>query len=284
MNAVKDILKRINQVPPLSDTATSMLDVLGDPEHTVRDVLRVVENDASLATAVLKTVNSAAFGLRQEISTLERGVSYLGDKMVAGIALSMSTGTMFTRPLGGYAAGEGDLWRHSVCTAVACREVAAATGGRVSADVAYAAGLLHDIGKAIISEYLADEALRIIEAIDSGEHHGYLEAERAILGTDHAEVGGALAKQWNLPPRLVTAIRRHHEPAKAKGPWQALTYVVHLGDILAMMGGTGTGQDTLLYPLDKRYEEFVDMDERRLENVVLRVTAEYERQAPLLDQ
>lgn len=277
MVSLNKIIAKVNQIPLLSQTALQLLDVLGREEYDARDLTRIVRTDPGLSANILRLVNSAAFGLRQRVSSLEHAVSYLGERAVTGAALNMYASVVYENPMEGYGGESGQLWDHSIRTAMAAKELAGMTGGRVNPSVAYTCGLLHDIGKAVISEFLTDSVQGILAAIDSGETSDYLEAERHELGTDHAEIGAALAEHWNLPEEIAESIRFHHRPSDSGPEWIALVYVVHLADIVSMLGGTGTGADTLMYSLDSRYESYVDISGRELEKLILSVADEYEK-------
>lgn len=277
MDKIKQIVAKVAQMPPLPRSTVQLMEVLGDEGHTVSDVCRVVESDPALAGNILKVVNSAAFGMAQQVSSLERAVAYLGNKMVGAIALSSSTGRVYEDELEGYEGEAGLLWRHCVCCAVAARELAPFATSKVEPDLAYTAGLLHDIGKSVISEFLAGSGPAIIESISAEKVSDYLDAEQRLLGMDHSQVGAALAEHWNLPEPLKQAIGLHHKPGEADEEYRHLVYVVHLADLIAMMEGEGTGTDALQYHLDPAFETFVAVGAEDLERVLLKVLEEFER-------
>lgn len=277
MSKSEEIIKRVKQIEPLPQAALQLMRVIEDPDHSVMDIVRVCESDPALTTNILKVVNSAAFGLRQPVATLERAVSFLGNKMVGSIALSVSLGKVYDSDLSGYDSERGLLWKHSVCTAVAARELAAYSTHPVEPQVAYVAGLLHDLGKTVLSEFLEGEAPSLVEYVDDERYTDFLQAERETLGISHTEVGKELAEQWNLPETLVATMAYHHTPSEAPEELQPLVYVIHLADLIAMLEGESTGADALLYHLDPGYEAFVRLDKDSLEHVVITVLSEFER-------
>ena len=268
---ITDAIKRIN---PLSDSAVRLMSIIGNREHTLQDVVRIVETDSTLAARILRTVNSAAFGLTNSVDSVNRAVSYLGDKTVAGIALEICASSLYQSPLDGYMTGKGQLWRHCLRTAIASREIAKHSKSDTNPEVAYTAGLLHDIGKSVLDEWLSKRAPITFEALDAGEED-FQEAEKSLIDTDHAEAGALLISAWGLPRSLQEAVRHHHSPSQASEEYSALTYAVHLGDFLAMMGGTGTGIDTLQYTLDPAYGEYFTIDPHELDRVSFQVGQEY---------
>ncbi|WP_051327320.1 HDOD domain-containing protein [Desulfatibacillum aliphaticivorans] len=272
-----DIKDSIAKVKPLSQSAVRLMSIMADPDHTVAQIAAVVESDPILTGNVLRVVNSPAFGLRAKISTVARAVSYTGGNMVVGLALHLCASGIFNNPLDGYESQRGSLWRHCLFTAIASREIARFSDGKADPEVAYTAGLLHDIGKAVMSAPLGDSARKIVAIADKGEMPDFVAGEAKAVGTDHPEVGEAIAIHWSLPGPLREVIRHHHAPSKAKEEYRTLVYAVHLGDFIAMMSGTGTGADTMLYLLDHDYRNFVDISAAELEKVILDAGQEYQQ-------
>lgn len=277
MPVPSDILKSVKSLRPLSQSAARLLQIINNPNHNLKEVVRVVEVDSVLTANILRVVNSAAFSRRNEVTTVDRALPILGEKMVVGVALGICTSHLFNEALDGYASEEGELWRHSLRCAIAARDIAEYSKDRVSPDVAFTAGILHDLGKSVISTYLEGNTHDMAAGADRGQFADYIEAEQKTLGTDHAEVGGIVAKHWNLPPPLMEVMRCHHAPADAPPEHRALVYVVHLADFVAMMGGTGTGADTMVYRIDERYKEYVTISRKELAKVLLRTGDEYEK-------
>lgn len=257
MPSLVDIIKKVAETPTLSESATLLINLMSKPGHNTGDVARVIECDALLTAKVIEVANSSAFSPLQPITSISRAVSHMGDKIVVGIAVASCAKAVYDKDLDGYESKRGELWEHSLMTAIASREVAKASKGKVSRELAYTGGLLHDIGKSVISEFLGGATRMIVDRIDSGRNSDYLEAERAILRTDHCNIGAKLAKHWKLPSPLQAVIKHHHKPALAEPGDVPLAYVVHLGDMLAMMSGSGTGADSMMYHIDKGYEEYI---------------------------
>ncbi len=271
------IANRVSNIPLLSHVASQLLAILGGSDHSMQDVVKIVETDISLTAQVLRVANSAAFYRGQDVTTVSNAILNLGEKMVTGVALGSCASRVFNSPLEGYESPSGELWNHSLRTAIASREIAAVTAVSVSTDIAFTAGLLHDIGKSIISEFLIDTADEMLSKCDNGLHDDFLAAEKEQIGTDHAMIGYKLACHWNLPEPISAVILNHHHPNDAEEEYKELVYIVHIGDILAMMGGTGTGIDTLFYKIDERYEEYISMQSDSIPQILLTVQEEFER-------
>lgn len=271
------VMTLVQAVRPLSGEASRLLTLMGDEDHSVRDIVQIVECDPALTAHVLKVVNSAAFNLNRRVGTLDVAVSFLGDSNILGIAMAAAGGEVFNADLNGYEGTRGDLGKHCLWTAIGARELALHTDGKVNGGIAFTAGLLHDIGKVVISDLLEGGVYGMVQGIESREFADFIAAERAAVGTDHAEVGALLAEHWKLPEQLREAILHHHAPAQADPRMQHLVYIVHMADILSMMGGYGTGADAMQYTLDPDYQEYVDIQPELLESVVLNTQIEFNK-------
>lgn len=269
------ILKEVKVIPPLSRTAAELIQVLDSERHTIDDVVDVVSCDPMLAGQLLKISNCAAFARRNPVDTISGAVSYLGDKLVVGIALGATASSIYDAPLDGYEGKSGVLWLHSLRTAIAAREISKYTDKTVTSGVAYTSGLLHDIGKAVLSVHLRDKTEDIVKLIEENPQVDFCEAERKFCGVTHCDIGLLLAQHWNLPDSLKTVIEFHHTPSEAPDRYKALCYVSHLADMVAMMAGTGTGTDTMRYTFDSNYIDFINIDRHELDRMLLVLGIEF---------
>ena len=243
----------------------------------MRELVKIIEVDGVLTSHVLRVANSAAFARPVPVATIDRALPLLGERLVIGIALGVCAVQLYEDPLDGYASERGALWRHSLRCAIAAREIAPFCRTEVFPDLAFTAGIVHDLGKAVLSSYLESASAEITSSLDKGVFTDYLDAERETLGTDHAEVGAAVGSRWNLPPALIRVMQHHHLPSGADEAFRPLLYAVHLGDFAAMMAGIGTGADTMVYNIDQHYKDYVKISGKELERVMLRTGDEYER-------
>ena len=277
-----EILKTVKSVPALSPGASKLLEVLGSGKYEISDIVQIIENDSALTVNVLKVVNSASMGLRREMDSVHQAVAFLGETKVIGIALASAGGETFNAELAGYHGDRGMLGRHCLWVAIAAREMARHTDGMVDAGVAFTSGLLHDIGKAVISDFMVDLVPTIMEMSSTDVEPDHLNAERGVMGTDHCEVGCGLARHWKMPESLIAGIEHHHHPAEAPEENKAMAYVIHLADTLAMMQGFGTGVDDMQYKFDVGYEQFVKLDSSGLEGLALDVQIDFNSTAEAL--
>jgi putative nucleotidyltransferase with HDIG domain len=272
----KTLEEALAGVKPISPALIKLVDVTADARHSLQDVLEVIRFDSVLTAQLLRAANSAAFRRSEPVDSLDMAISLLGERFVVGLAMELRSDGFFDRPLVGYESEAGDLWRHGIKTALAARLLCRYSQQPIDGGLAFTAGILHDIGKVVLSGLLEGETADMVASVGSGQDHlSFLGAEREKLGYDHCEAGAALAEKWRLPACYCEAIRWHHQPARSQPECVPLVYAVHVGDALAMMAGAGTGADCLLYPLDAAVNTYLKLDDESIPRVLLEMDREY---------
>ncbi|MFY9486458.1 MAG: HDOD domain-containing protein, partial [Bacillota bacterium] len=208
---MNDIFRRVGDLPPLPAVAAKVLEILKDPDADLTALVSIIEKDQALTAKILRVSNSAYYGLVRRISTVKDAVVTLGFNNMRNQVLALSAYSLMQGPASGYALEAGSLWDHSLCTGLCAEHLADTLGYKSIKDEVFIGGLLHDIGKTILSYYVSARFSNILERVDQlGQT--FVEAERAELGFDHAEVGARVALRWNLPESLVSMIGDHHKP------------------------------------------------------------------------
>ena len=240
-----EIIARVKRLPRLPDTAVRLASVLGDPDSSIEQIVDTIRYDQTVTADVLRLCNSAYFGLSKRVESIDDAVRLLGTAKVLQLVMSAHVQTMLQRPQEGYGLMPGALWEHSVAVALGCREFAQ----RIAPErvgLSFTLGLLHDIGKVVLNEYVAAEYAEIVRRA-TDEQLSFVEVEEQVLGFTHAEVGGRLAERWSLPESLIHSVRYHHEPEKSPTP-DLLLDSVHLADATCLVMGIGSGMvDGLAY-------------------------------------
>lgn len=266
---VEEILKSVRDLPPLPQSVERVLQLTDDPQSTVGEVAAAVAMDQALVADILKLANSAYYGFSRRIGTIQEAIVLLGFATVRSLIFASSVKGLLGRKMEGYFLEAGELWRHSLGCAVAARIVAKRARYR-GIENAFVAGLLHDIGKVVLSFYVHSQFAEIV-GLTKASDISFIQAEKQVLGIDHCEVGSAIAQHWNLPDDLASAIRDHHQPSRA-GEARDLASIVHLADALCLMMGVGIGGDGLLYPLCLDVLGQLDLDVRDIESLLSEVT------------
>jgi HD-like signal output (HDOD) protein len=223
----REIEREILSLRPLSESARAILDLLGRSDHSLHDLIAVVECDGPLTIRVLNIVNSAIFALPMKIEAISHAIVYLGEKAVVSIALSCSASELFGEDPSDFTAG---LWEDAVQTAIAARLIAGSEARGVDPASAFTGGLIRDVGQSVLWRLLKDEASGLELCIASGRASELCSAERELTGTDHCEVGVRVGEHFELPPSLISLIRDHHEPERADPEIQGLVDVIHVAE------------------------------------------------------
>ena len=244
MDNLTHILKKVNRLEPIPTVIHKVLDLAGDPESSLKDLVEVVERDPAITANLLKTVNSAHMGLPVKVDSVRQAVSMLGLQQVVEMVLSQNLSGNLQRSQKGYGLAKGDLWRQSLAVAMVARTLARQRD-LMSLPAIYTAALLKDIGKVVLHEFVSDQ-LPTIQNLVAEQGLSFVEAEKEVLGMDHTALGGIIAKQWHFSPHMTYMIENHHlpNPASRNDPATATLY---LADMVAMMVDTGIGVDRLAY-------------------------------------
>jgi putative nucleotidyltransferase with HDIG domain len=242
MNLVDEILASASRLPQAVAVFQRVVQLIEDPESSAQDVVDVIQYDPSITANILKTCNSSRFGTRREIHSVREALVRIGFNQLLEIILSQECTSLFDRSYRGYDLEFGALWRHSVACALLAKIIATHLK-RENTPQLFTAGLLHDIGKIVLSEFVDRHFDEIKTGLERG-NRAFIEAEKEVLGIDHAELGGRISEQWNFPESIVAAIRFHHDPLLAPAHHE-LVSLIYLSDVVALMTGVGGGADGL---------------------------------------
>ncbi len=274
MTSIEDIVSQVGALPPLPDTALKLMRVMNDPGSSMDDIVEAVKYDQAVTGEVLKLCNSAFFGLSRQVTSLNDAMLTLGTVKVLQLVMSVHTNSMLSREQKGYGLQPGVLWKHSVAVALAS-SLFAQRIKLPNVNLVFTAGLLHDIGKVILNEYVADKFAEIIRRVtDDGSSFG--EAEQQVLGFSHEEIGGMIAEKWRLPDAIVRCIRYHHTPGQLEPP-DELVDTVYLANCICLLLGVGLGEDGLCYRADPAVMERHQLGEHDLEEVGAQMMIELQR-------
>jgi putative nucleotidyltransferase with HDIG domain len=244
---IKTIINGIQDLPTLPLVAQRLQEVMDDPLSSAEDAAKVIEGDQSLAAKVLSLVNSAYYGLPREITKISQAVPLLGFRATSQLALSISVINLFNEKEEGKFDREG-LWLHSIGCAICAKNIAKRANYSRPEDC-FSGGLLHDVGKLVLDQFLHDELIAILERTEK-EKISFLEAERNRLGIDHAVIGEWLARRWKLPLSVVVSIRHHHQAIGERQGFSmsqdCVVDIVRLADTICRHQGVGRNGDRLV--------------------------------------
>ena len=257
------IISKIQTLPGISGVATQILAILDDPDSTAEEVQKILRLDPGLTANILKLTNSAYFGLPNKVGSIRQAVVMLGWKRLVRIVLATCVNAVMDKPIPGYDLPPGELWRHSVAVSVTAEGLMKELN-LAEDDEIFTAALLHDLGKLVMGEFVAEDLDSIRLTAEKGVP--FQMAERAVLGTDHAEIGGMLMEKWSFPSKFVEAVRWHHEPDSAETP-SSFIDIVHVANVLCLMLGIGAGIEGLHYQPSVAATKRLGLKPRQLEVV-----------------
>jgi len=206
----------------LPSISREIIEMSADSMAAASSMARIIEKDPVLTSRLLKVVNSAFYGFRRQIVSVEHAVVILGNDEVVNLAFSIAVHQIMDR----IAPKQGVLlWEHSLMVAHLAQWIGPLLGYN-GGNALYTLGLLHDFGKIIFLQrgYTPGDLTTMSSLQD-------LAAEERETGMSHAEMGAFIAERWNLPEDIVDGLLCHHVPSKAKDISLAVT--VHLADIVA---------------------------------------------------
>jgi putative nucleotidyltransferase with HDIG domain len=201
---------------------------MSNPNVSPKEIAQVVRQDPAMCAKLLQLVNSSYFGIARRVASVEQAIVYLGFELVRNLSI---TAHIF-RSAEAMPAVAGlsfeSLQEHGVLTAAVAMKIAP---DAKSADDAFTAALLHDVGKVILTNAVPDRVAELI-ALSRKSGQPMHATELQVLGVTHAEVGAYLLGLWGLPVPIVEAVAYHHSPASIAHTTLNTLAIVHIADAL----------------------------------------------------
>lgn len=227
--SIETIQSRVATLPAMPSVTMELMLAFTDEELETETLARKLSRDQALVARVLRVANSPFYGLRRQICTVQEAIVVLGLSSVRMLVTAAAViGQFPTRER------RDDLhafWQHSIgvacCAKVLCEHVGEHVGE--NHDTAFVCGLLHDIGRLVLVHYYPLQYAQV-EDYCVLEDVSRLDAERAVLGLDHAAIGAALVAHWNFPQQIQQAVAGHHLTEAATAP--VLTSLTHVADVI----------------------------------------------------
>lgn len=232
------LIVEANALAPLPASSSRLSAMLTNDDWNVADVERVIALDQALTLRMLRMANSALSGSEKQIVSVREAVVRMGTGAVLSVAVASGAQRELKRSIPEYHIAEGELWKHSVASALATETLSQFCGPLPTE--AFVSALLHDIGKLVLGRFLDPELLAFLKAAREQGDQSSMAAELEILGVHHGELGGIVAQHWNLPERIVKGIIYHHTPDDAN---DSIADIVHVADAAAKRLGAGTVQN-----------------------------------------
>lgn len=244
--AREELLAALRDLPPLPSVVLELVESLGHEDLSAAQYAAKISRDQALAAKTLRLANSSFYGRGRQVHSVKEAIAVLGLRMVRAVVTAAGVAGSFRRDPG---FDHNAFWRHSIGSAL-CAQALANELRRDDGDLAFTVGLLHDIGRLALASAFAS-AYAEVEQWRRAQDCPIGEAERTVLGIDHAEVGGLIARQWNFAQAIVDAIRQHHAPPASAE--LSLTGIAHVADSIAhalgLAGDADEAVPTLVLPV-----------------------------------
>ncbi|MDY0131208.1 MAG: HDOD domain-containing protein [Desulforegulaceae bacterium] len=237
----KQIEKKVDQIKPIPQIVIKIISMINSKSAGLKDIGKEIKKDQVISAKVLQLSNSAFFDRTYPIDTIDEAILQIGEENLAKHILNHYIKELFSSSDRGYSLCKGGLFHHSLSTALINEKLCKYT--RIEPPQAgYTAGLLHDIGKIILDQYVSkSKPLFYRELLNKTKN--IIDVEKELFGLDHAEAGILLAKKWNLPEVIQDIISLHHRPKEAKRN-KNIIILTHIADILSSWYMTGVLPET----------------------------------------
>jgi putative nucleotidyltransferase with HDIG domain len=196
---------------PVPQAALKIMRLMDEEEYDIRILAAELRKDQVLSARTLQLANSVMFSSRHRIESIDHALMHLGVNLVMKFVIAAAVDGFFSQSGMGYSLCKGGLYHHAVGAAVVADKLARLTGA-AKPGLAYAAGLLHDIGKVVLDQFVGAAYPLFYRQLIEERTADFTQAEQALFGTTHPAVGFQLAQRWSFPDTLAEAIRCHHEP------------------------------------------------------------------------
>ena len=255
---------RLNDFPAMPAFVGQIATLARSQDTDIRHIADRIRLDPGITANILKLANSAEFGTARSIRSLQEAIVRLGLKQLFQMIVAYGIAPRMAKAMPGYELRPEEMLAHSLWTALASEEFCRVLGVKTP-DMMFTAGLLHDLGKLAMDEFVATLKNDLKQDVrDRSET--FDEAEQNRLGISHAEAGAVILDRWNFPEPLVAAARWHHHPDQA-GPLSPLVSMVHIAEFLAYEEGVGAGIDGFTYRLSDEAVSCLKLKSRTIEYV-----------------
>jgi HD-like signal output (HDOD) protein len=261
------LIDRIGKLTPLPVTVQRLTAAVVDGEVPIAKIAEIMEYDQAIAANVLRLANSSFYAALGPVGTLRDAAARVGTGALLNLAMDQHLNALrVDAPM--YELTENDLWIHGAACSLAIEEIVRESVADVP-QIASAAALIHDVGKLVIVRYLKADVSTLLAVCDR-DGISFVEAERRILGCDHAEVGGAVARHWRFSEETIRAVEEHHR-VPLDNPAPILDAVI-LANLVAKTLGAGLGAEGMNFDLDVQVPRRLGIDTGTFCRIVLKTS------------
>lgn len=268
--SMEDVVRGLRELPSLPSIVLELLAAMDQENASIGYLADRISHDQALTAKTLRLANSSFYGVPSSVTTVQQAIAILGFGTVRMLIAAASIKETFNREM--HASFDiKQFWRYAIATALCAKSLA--PGMRVSADVAFITGLLHDVGQLVLAIQFPARYAVVLAQRAAGDC-ALIDVERAFMGIDHALVGGALATHWSFPTEMQDAVKCHHADHGASQAGLALA--VHLADALAHALDLTGNADEAVPVVAEAVWNHLPQDPEKLERMTRDIAAEYQ--------
>lgn len=268
--SLQSLINERMKLPSLPDIYNKTMASIYNADVPIADIAQIISKDTTLSAKVLQLVNSSFYGLLKPVETLPHALALIGTDQLLTIVNGVSVVSVF-KDLSSSMLNMRQFWEHSVACGIVCRQLASYMDGIVNSERYFVAGLLHDIGRLVMIQAIADDMAGSM-AKARVKRCPLVWTEKETLGFDHAQAGAYLSKTWNLPVTLEQMIRYHHEPLSVHQNNDPA--VVAVADFLVTALQIGSSGNAFLPCFSREIWERLDLNPNILDNVVFQLESQ----------
>lgn len=274
----EELVKNASNPKVLPFVAQRVLEKVNDDNTTITDMTDIIEKDQTISASILRIANSAFYGLRSEVSSLRQAILVLGLNAIKDLVITVSTKSQFKN----FGITEKMMWDHAVGSGIAARLISSDLEREVQ-DVSFLSGLMHDFGKVVMNNANHDAYLDVMQKTYNLGMTA-IEAEEAVFGYNHTDVGSLVMTGWGFPPVYVQVLDKHHlikcKLSEIKAPKIARSIAcINLADNLCKVLGIGYREpfdNIVLEELSSK--TFLDITDEKIEELLKTVNDCYEEE------
>jgi putative nucleotidyltransferase with HDIG domain len=274
----QEVIQNLGDLPPLPQVATRAIRISADSDTSSKQLQNLIRTDQALSAQLLRIANSAMFGRMREVATLTEAILTLGFSTARSVVIASSVKNLYSR--GPASLKERILWEHALATAITGSAFSKSMRYSVTEEV-FLAGLMHDIGKSAMALKFPESYITLLRRIHEQGGDG-LGLELDTFGFDHAMVGEALLRSWNLAEGIAAAVRWHHEPLQAPTKHRRVVALVALGNQVAIDLQIGLGSPDALAGPTWEAMDILQLDDGAYQEHRIRALEALERDRALI--
>jgi putative nucleotidyltransferase with HDIG domain len=238
--SIAKLLEKGDALPSLPEIFLKVSSQLDDNDASSQEIGSTITNDPAISYKILTMVNSAYFGLPNEVSSISQSVSLLGRFKLKQLLIGALLGDVF-KGLDSEFFSLHDFWAHSIRTAIIAKELAITSDYCDEPDTIFTAGLLHDVGRLILAAQMP-EVFKEISERTASKHIDVVQSEKDIIGLAHTEIGAVLMLKWGFPDLIWVCVKNHHR-ADYSGPFYNAVHLIYLANQLSEQATPGSESD-----------------------------------------